>query len=243
MIPSTHLASGLRLRFALLAASVLHVGMAVAVGHAHASVSSPELSAALVEVPAPEIETVEAPPVPDVAIIEPSRAASPPPRSVARSKPAALPDTPAIGAPQIIAVPPPGPLRFVMTAAPVIPTAYGALGGSTASPTAPSPSDAPSGDAVTVGEASVDAKPALLSGSVPVYPVDAARDGIESDVRLEIVLDTTGAVIDARPLAHVGHGLDDAALRAVRTYRFSRGLRHGRPVRVRMAWTVMFRLD
>jgi protein TonB len=257
MLNPTHLGTGLRARFAVLAAStVFHVGLVIAAGHAHAgtSASPTELTAAVVEIPAPEVETIDAPAVAETARVEPSHAASPTPAPAAIARHASVThaarpipddpspanaDAPAIGTPQIIAVPPPGPLRFVMTAGPVVAGAQAQSGGGGSA----SSLDEPSGDAVTVGEASVDAKPALLSGSVPVYPLDAARDGIESDVKLEIVLDTSGAVVEAKPLGDAGHGLDEAALRAVRTYRFSRALRHGRPVRVRMAWTVMFRLD
>ena len=54
-------------------------------------------------------------------------------------------------------------------------------------------------------------------------------------------LDMTPGVL-ARALTHVGYGLDEAALRAIRAYRFSPARRAGRPVPVRMRWSVQFRL-
>jgi TonB family protein len=49
-------------------------------------------------------------------------------------------------------------------------------------------------------------------------------------------------VIDARVLHPAGLGLDAAALTAVRRYRFTPAERGGHPVRVRMRWSVEFRL-
>jgi len=92
-------------------------------------------------------------------------------------------------------------------------------------------------------EDGVDARPVLLSGNAPPYPPAAASAGVEVNVPVTIVIGVNGDVLDARAQRHVGYGLDEAALRAVRSYRFSRGLRGGRPVRVRMTWTVMFRLQ
>jgi TonB family protein len=89
----------------------------------------------------------------------------------------------------------------------------------------------------------VDARPVLLDGNAPPYPPAAANAGVEVNVPVTIVIGVNGDVLDARAQRHVGYGLDEAALRAVRSYRFSRGLRGGRPVRVRMTWTVMFRLQ
>jgi len=92
-------------------------------------------------------------------------------------------------------------------------------------------------------ESAVDAR-ARLASSVPVvYPETARAAELEADVRLELVVDPEGRVVSARPLAAHGLGLDEAALRAVRAYRFSPARRAGRPVRVRMEWTVAFRLQ
>jgi protein TonB len=76
-----------------------------------------------------------------------------------------------------------------------------------------------------------------------VYPETARAAEIEADVLLELVVDGEGRVTGARPLAARDLGLTDAALRAVRAYRFTPAERAGRPVRVRMRWTVTFRLQ
>jgi len=61
-------------------------------------------------------------------------------------------------------------------------------------------------------------------------------------VRLELVVGTSGAVESARVVRGIGHGLDEAALRAVRRFRFAPATKAGHPVRVRMGWSVQFRL-
>jgi protein TonB len=76
-----------------------------------------------------------------------------------------------------------------------------------------------------------------------VYPPEARAQEIETDVRVEVVVDETGRVVAARSLSNAGYGLDDAALRAIRQYRFAPATKDGRPVRIRMRWTVQFRLD
>lgn len=85
--------------------------------------------------------------------------------------------------------------------------------------------------------------PARLLGRVPtVYPAAARAAELEGEVNVEIVVDGQGSVVSARALTSHGLGLEAAAVRAVRGYRFSAALRQGRPVRVRMRWSVGFRL-
>jgi len=89
-------------------------------------------------------------------------------------------------------------------------------------------------------DVNVPARPLLRSE--PAYPTEARRAEIETDVPVQILVDTAGRVLEARSLSHHGYGLDEAAALAIRTWRFSPALRDGRPVQVRMRWTVQFRL-
>jgi TonB family protein len=93
-----------------------------------------------------------------------------------------------------------------------------------------------------VPEDRVSVRARLLSAGVVVYPPRARAAEIEADVRLEIVVDRRGRVSHARPLSRPGHGLEAAALAALRGYRFSPALLGEQPVPVRMLWTVQFRL-
>lgn len=97
--------------------------------------------------------------------------------------------------------------------------------------------------AAIVHPASAVSVPAKLVAAAPAaYPSGARADDVEGEVGLEIVVDADGRVIDARVVKHAGHGFDESALAAIRGYRFSPAERHGQRVRVRMPWTVQFRL-
>jgi TonB family protein len=76
----------------------------------------------------------------------------------------------------------------------------------------------------------------------PVYPEAAFNDGVKGIVILEVVLDTQGSVHAARVVRSVP-GLDDAALDAVKQWRFEPTIRDGVPVPVIMTVTVNFTID
>jgi TonB family protein len=96
--------------------------------------------------------------------------------------------------------------------------------------------------AVTYSVSGVSTPAKLVASATAAYPTDARSDDVEGDVGLEIVVDATGQVVDARVVKRAGHGFDESALAAIRRYRFSAAQREGRNVRVRMPWTVNFRL-
>ena len=84
---------------------------------------------------------------------------------------------------------------------------------------------------------------ARSSNVPPHYPLAARQAELEADVSVEIVVDTTGRVIAAKAVTSNGYGLDEEAVRAVRSFRFSPAVRSERPVAVRMRWIVQFRLQ
>jgi TonB family protein len=91
-------------------------------------------------------------------------------------------------------------------------------------------------------EQNVSSPARLVRGKAPPYPSEARAQGVEADVPLEIVLSAEGAVESACVLQHAGFGFDEAALEAIREYRFAPATRDGRAVSVRMRWTMEFRL-
>jgi len=97
-------------------------------------------------------------------------------------------------------------------------------------------------DGSPVPEQHVTSRAHLAAGGAPAYPESARADGIEADVPLELVVSPAGTVESARVLRPAGHGLDQAALDAVRAYRFTPATKDGHAVRVRMQWLVQFRL-
>jgi len=94
-------------------------------------------------------------------------------------------------------------------------------------------------------EADVSERAAKVGGVMPTYPSEAVAQGVElgSPLPFEIVVDSSGHVVSARPLRHAGYGFDEAAAAALRTYRFSPAKRNGHAVAVRMKWTVDFRFN
>ncbi len=97
-------------------------------------------------------------------------------------------------------------------------------------------------DDVVVPASGVHVAAKLVSSVVAVYPAAARSDDVEGDVGVEFVVDREGRVLEARVARAAGHGFDDAALTAIRRYRFSPAQRDGHAVRVRMPWSVQFRL-
>jgi TonB family protein len=81
----------------------------------------------------------------------------------------------------------------------------------------------PPADAVT--------PPVLRERAEATYPPDALRDRIEGTVGVEVAVDDTGHVTDARVTASAGHGFDEAALEAVRKFVFEPARRNGVAIR------------
>jgi protein TonB len=83
--------------------------------------------------------------------------------------------------------------------------------------------------------------PIKLHHVIPVYPDLAKQARVEGLVVIECRIDTQGRVADARVLR--GHPLlDDAALAAVRQWRYRPTLLNGQPISVIMTVTVRFAL-
>ena len=66
--------------------------------------------------------------------------------------------------------------------------------------------------------------PVLVYEAAPVYPTQALEEGVESTVLLEILVSIDGQVVDARVAESGGPGFDEAALQAVRSFRFDPAL-------------------
>ena len=76
---------------------------------------------------------------------------------------------------------------------------------------------------------------------VPHYSAEAAAAGIEGVVVAQIVIDTSGAVTDAKVVQSIPL-LDDEAMRVVRNWHFAPTMINGQPVPVRMSVNVNFTL-
>lgn len=77
----------------------------------------------------------------------------------------------------------------------------------------------------------------------PVYTEIARRARVQGEVTIQAVIDRHGNVIDARVTKPLPYGLDQAALRAIRQWRFRPGTLNGQPVPVYYNLTVNFRIE
>ena len=133
-------------------------------------------------------------------------------------------------------VPPPAPPTPVVVPRPEPPVV--------ADPPAPPPPpvvEAVEPDVFDVAEV----QPELVGGLGairPEYPEYARRAGVEGTVVVRFVVDERGRVVDPVVARSPNDLLSQAALDAVREIRFTPGQQRGRPVKVRFAVPVTFRL-
>ncbi len=84
--------------------------------------------------------------------------------------------------------------------------------------------------------------PRVIETVDPDYPADHLADGVEPVVALHVTIEADGTVSDAHPEGAHQAGFDEAALEAVRRWRFVPATRDGSPVRARVRVEVRFRL-
>jgi len=69
----------------------------------------------------------------------------------------------------------------------------------------------------------------ILSKPVPIYTEEARAKRIEGEVLLEVVLEASGRLRVLKVVRGLGHGLDDAAVRAAEQIQFKPALKDGQP--------------
>jgi len=131
--------------------------------------------------------------------------------------------------------------RFALSAGSIAGRSEPSAGGA-GSATGPGTARAASEDPRPLGESAVDVPARLATAEPPLYPEAARRAGLELDLPLQLIVSPQGRVLSAAALVHPGYGLEEAALTAVRSYLFLPARRAGRPVPVKMRWTMQFRL-
>ncbi len=76
-----------------------------------------------------------------------------------------------------------------------------------------------------------------------VYPEIAKRAGVEGKVYILAFVDENGNVTKTEVLKGIGAGCDEAAEKAVRETKFKPGKQRGKPVRVKVAVPIIFKLN
>ena len=85
--------------------------------------------------------------------------------------------------------------------------------------------------------------PKVIHRVLPTYPEIARRARVEGAVIVDTVIEASGTVTEVTLLQEPGFGLGDAAVEAVREWRFEPSTLNGRPVAARYVLTVRFHLD
>lgn len=212
--PASVPAAGVR----LIEASLLPPAPRLAAAPAEAAESAP---------PAPEPPVVEVPeppppPEPEPEVVKPPPLPEPPP--VPAVSPRAVPKTVAKARPR--------PKPAATTAQRPATITAAAAGGGSGGPPRTAAATAPRQDA------------AYLKNPPPPYPAQARRRGLEGRVLVHATVAVSGECTGAELRRSSGHAiLDEAALRAVRAWRFVPAMRDGRPVVAGVDVPIVFRLE
>lgn len=161
----------------------------------------------------------------------PDKAPQPPPPEVERQLSLTKADTPTIEPPPAPNLPPTAPSPLPVASDPPSPAAR---------PPTPAPTTAPAPPSIVAAN---DLTTKLISAKPPSYPTESRRKREEGVVVLILVLGTDGRVESVSVGNSSGSGrLDQAALGAVRRWRWSPTIVGGQPVRVRGSVRIPFML-
>jgi periplasmic protein TonB len=84
--------------------------------------------------------------------------------------------------------------------------------------------------------------PVLVHSAEPEFTEQARQGNYQGTVSIQLIVDSQGNPQDVRVVRHLGMGLDEKAIQAVRQYKFRPAMYQGRPVAVQMIVEVDFRL-
>ena len=84
--------------------------------------------------------------------------------------------------------------------------------------------------------------PVLLEKTDPKYPADAKDEKIQGTVKIQAVIDETGKVSEASATESPDPRLSQAAVDAVKQWKFKPAEAAGKPVKAKSTITVNFRL-
>ena len=113
-------------------------------------------------------------------------------------------------------------------------------------PGKPAPADSPATNLAghnVLNISELDQIPVAKLQVRPVYPDEAKAKGAQGTVVIGLVLDKQGNVGDLIVVSSSDHTFDQVAINAVRQWKFSPGLKGGKPVNVRMSIPIVFSLS
>jgi protein TonB len=89
----------------------------------------------------------------------------------------------------------------------------------------------------------LDQRPVARVQPGPQYPYEMSRAGINGDVVVEFIINTSGDVIDTRVVRSSHREFEVPAMQAVAKWKFKPGRKGGRPVNVRVSQLIEFNLE
>jgi TonB family protein len=84
--------------------------------------------------------------------------------------------------------------------------------------------------------------PQVVHAVQPEFTPEARQANYEGSISIQLIVDSQGNPQDIRVTRHLGMGLDQKAIEAVRQYRFRPAQYQGHPVAVQMIIEVAFHL-
>ena len=89
----------------------------------------------------------------------------------------------------------------------------------------------------------MDTEPSVVQEIKIPYPEEARRQGIEGVVVLSITVDLDGNVVQAKVVTGPGYGLEDAALKGIKRFKFKPATKNGEVVSTELKYRYRFMLD
>jgi TonB family protein len=84
--------------------------------------------------------------------------------------------------------------------------------------------------------------PGVVYKPEPDYSEEARRKGVEGTIQLTLIVKADGSVGEVKVKRAIGHGLDEQAIAAVRTWKFRPAMKDGIPVAVMVTAEIRFQL-
>lgn len=91
--------------------------------------------------------------------------------------------------------------------------------------------------------AAFDVRPTPIKTPPPEYPHSLRRDGISGIVAVKVEIDETGSVINCSVSKSSNAGFDEAALRAVKGWKFKPAQKDGAPVKISLVIPIKFSVE
>ncbi len=84
--------------------------------------------------------------------------------------------------------------------------------------------------------------PVVIHSVEPEFTAEARSANFQGSVTIQLIVDSAGNPQNVRVTRHLGMGLDEKAIEAVRQYRFKPAMYEGHPVAVQIVVDVDFHL-